>query len=318
MTATLRISHTTAARWPALRPDRFAAGIRTDRPDGCALALLGLPDDTGIKLNGGRPGASEGPAAFRAALASFGTTWDGRAGRRLSAAVFDAGDVEPARGDDERAMFETHARVEQAVGELHARGLVVICVGGGHDLSLPAITALSRSAGGPLGGINVDAHLDVRERVGSGMAFRRLIEGGFVAPRWFAEVGLGRFVNDEADLRWLADKGATLVSADSVLGATLPVSRLRDVAFAHAPAAFVSVDLDGLDAAQAPGVSAPNPMGLVVRHAAELVEAAGAAPNVRHLDLMELSPPHDHAGRTARLAAFLLLTFVAGFEARSG
>jgi formimidoylglutamase len=318
LTASLRIAHTTPARWPAIRPDRFAAGIRTDRPDGCALALLGLPDDTGVKLNGGRPGAAEGPAALRGALASYGTTWDGRAGRRLSARLFDAGDVEPAAGADERALMETHVRVERAVADLHARGLIPICVGGGHDLSLPAITALSRAAGGALGGINVDAHLDVRERVGSGMAFRRLIDGGFLAPRWFAEVGLGRFVNDEADLRWLADKGATLVSADAVLGATLPTARLADVAFAHPPAAFLSVDLDGLDAGQAPGVSALNPMGLDVRHAADLVEAAGARPTVRHFDLMELSPPHDHGGRTARIAAFLLLTFLAGFEARAG
>lgn len=318
MTAPLRIAHTTPARWPAIRPDRFAAGIRTDRPDACALALLGLPDDTGVKLNGGRLGAAEGPTALRAALAAYGTSWDGRAGRRLSTGVFDAGDVEPVAGGDERALHETHARVERAAAELHALGLIPICVGGGHDLSLPTITALSRAMGGATGGINVDAHLDVRDRVGSGMAFRRLIDGGFLAPRWFAEVGLGRFVNDEADLRWLADKGATLVSADAILAATLPTARLRDIAFAHPAAAFLSVDLDGIDAAQAPGVSALNPMGLNVRHVADLVEAAGASPKVRHFDLMELSPPHDHAGRTARLAAFLLLTFVAGFEARAG
>jgi formiminoglutamase len=318
LSAALRIAHTVPARWPAIRPDRFAAGIRTDRPDGCALALLGLPDDTGVTLNGGRPGAAEGPAALRVALAGFGTAWDGRAGRRLSAGLFDAGDVEPAAGGDARALLETHARVERAAAELHARGLIPICVGGGHDLSLPAITALSRAAGGATGGINVDAHLDVRERVGSGMAFRRLIDGGFLAPRWFAEVGLGRFVNDEADLRWLADRGATLVSADAILGATLPTARLADVAFAHPPAAFLSVDLDAIDAAQAPGVSALNPMGLDVRDVAALVEAAGANPNVRHVDVMELAPPHDDGGRTARVAAFLLLTFVAGFEARVG
>ena len=316
MSSPLRIPHTTAPRWPAIRPDRYAATVRTDDPDGCALALLGLPDDTGIKLNGGRPGAAEGPTALRAALAKYGTAWDGRGGRRLAAGLYDAGDVEPAPGSDERALVETHARVERAVAALHERGLVPICVGGGHDLTAPAVTALSRAAGGAVGGINVDAHLDVRERVGSGMAFRRLIDGGFVAPRWFAEVGLGRFVNDEADLRWLADKGATLVSADSILGATLPVRRLIDVAVTHARAAFLSIDLDGLDAAQAPGVSAPNPMGLMARDAADLVEAAGASPSVRHFDIMELSPPHDHDGRTARLAAFLLLMFLAGFEAR--
>jgi formimidoylglutamase len=316
MTAPLRLAHTTPPRWPAIKPDRFAARVRSDVPEGCALALIGLPDDTGVKLNGGRPGAALGPAAFRTALAGFGTDWDGRDGRRLNARVFDAGDVEPARAGDEQALEETHARVQRAVAELHGLGLLPICIGGGHDLSLPAITALARHAGGAVGGISLDAHLDTRERVGSGMAFRRLIDAGSVAPRWFAEIGLGRFVNDEADLRWLTDKGATLVSAEAVLGGEMPFNRLFGIALAHAPAAFVSVDLDGLDATVAPGVSAPNPMGLLTRHAATLCEAAGAAAGVRHFDIMELSPPHDDAGRTARVAAFLMLSFLAGFEAR--
>src|SRR6185503_8188990 len=64
---TMKLPHVTPGRWPQLRPDRFAATIRTDSPDGCRVALLGLPDDTGVALLGGRPGAAEGPAAFRAA-----------------------------------------------------------------------------------------------------------------------------------------------------------------------------------------------------------------------------------------------------------
>src|SRR6516164_2850446 len=316
MSAPLRLPHTTPPRWAAVKPDRFAARVRADVPDGCAIGLLGLPDDTGVKLNGGRPGAALGPAAFRNALAAFGTAWDGRDGRQLAARVFDAGDIEPARAGDAQALEETHARVERAVSELHGLGLITVCVGGGHDLTLPAVSALARHAGGPVGGISLDAHLDVRERVGSGMAFRRLIDGGSLAPRWFAEIGLGRFVNDEADLLWLTDKGATLVSAEAVLAGEMPFDRLFGIALAHAPAAFVSVDLDGLDASVAPGVSAPNPMGLLTRHAATLCQAAGAAAGVRHFDLMELSPPHDEAGRTARVAAFLLLSFLAGFEAR--
>jgi formiminoglutamase len=79
---------------------------------------------------------------------------------------------------------------------------------------------------------------------------------------------------------------------------------------------FVSVDLDGLDAAFAPGVSAPNPLGLRVGDAMELAEAAGRDSRVRHFDLMELCPPHDLGARTARTAAYLFLAFVSGYQQR--
>jgi hypothetical protein len=60
----MKVPYTTPATWPKLTPARFASTIRTDRPDGCAIALLGLPDDTGVKMNYGRSGAAKGPVAF--------------------------------------------------------------------------------------------------------------------------------------------------------------------------------------------------------------------------------------------------------------
>jgi formimidoylglutamase len=314
--------------WPAIRRGTFAATIDGDSPEGCAVALLGLPDDTGVRLNGGRPGAAEGPAAFRAALARFGTTFDLGPERPLAVHVFDAGDVEPSGGGDEAALEQTHARVEAAVGALHARGMVTVAVGGGHDLTYPAVAAVAavrgrgRGAGrgpgrGPaLGGVNLDAHLDVRERVGSGMAFRRLIAGGHLDPRAFVEVGLGRFVNDADDVAWLRAQGAHLLTADAILDQGLAVESVLEEALAPG-LGFVSIDLDGIDGAAAPGVSALNPCGLGVRHACRLAEAAGRDARVAHFDIMELCPRHDEAGRTARIAALLWMSFIAGFAARA-
>jgi arginase family enzyme len=166
-----------------------------------------------------------------------------------------------------------------------------------------------------VGGINLDAHLDVRERIGSGMPFRRLIEGGFLAATRFAEVGLGRFANEPADLAWLAQQGATLIFAEKVLADGLRADEIFDIARGPGPI-FVSIDMDGIDSAAVSGVSALNPMGLSVSHAATLAEAAGAEPSVRHFDMMELSPPYDTSGRTARVAALLFLSFLSGFETR--
>jgi formiminoglutamase len=182
------IPNSIAAEWPELRPGRLAAVLRRGSSEGCRCALLGLPDDLGVQLNGGRTGAREGPRAFRAALARFGVPWDGLNQQSIDVGIFDAGDVEPAPGSDEAALLETHRRVEAAVRALQERGLVTVCIGGGHDLTLPSARAAAEVHGGGLGGVNFDAHLDVRARVGSGMAFRRLIEGGHLegiaSRRW--------------------------------------------------------------------------------------------------------------------------------------
>ena len=307
--------HTQGVELPAAPPGRFARNLRSTSAQGCQVALLGLPDDTGVRLNFGRAGAALGPRAFRQALCSFGTDFDAVQRRTLSAPVFDAGDVVPAPGADEAALFETHARVEAAAHELHAAGLLVVGIGGGHDLSLPTLSAYSRHLGRPLGGINVDAHLDVRKRVGSGMPFRRLIDGGQLDPTAFVELGLGRFANEREDFEWLAARGAELVMADTVLHSGVQAEALLDRAL-HAGAGFLSIDLDGIDSAFAPGVSARNPSGLRVEHAAALAEAAGARPEIGHFDVMELCPPHDVDARTARIAAYLFLAFMAGFERR--
>lgn len=311
MTALARAPHTQPAAWPELGPGRFAAGLRRESPEGCKGALLGLPDDLGVQLNGGRTGARGGPEALRAALARFGIGWDARRGRALDVSLFDAGDVAPAEGSDEAALLETHRRIESAVGYFQERGLVTLCVGGGHDLTLPSVRAAADHAGQALGGINLDAHLDVRERVGSGMPFRRLIEGARLEPQRFVELGLGRFSNDAADLAWLAQTGATLLYAETLHECGLDVQAVLDVA-CRGGHAFLSIDLDALDQGAAPGVSAPNPLGVSVRDAARLAEAAGARPEIVHFDLMEFNPRYDLDARTARTAALLLLHFVAG------
>ena len=315
MSAAFRAPFTLPGVWPELRPGRFASTLRSS-PDGCRCALLGLADDLGVKLNGGRPGARGGPNAFRAALGRYGVPWDGERRRALEVPIYDAGDITPAAGDDEASLLETHARVERAVSALRERGLVTLCVGGGHDLSLPAIAAASAALGRALGGVNLDAHLDVREKVGSGMPFRRLIEGGQLDPRRFVELGLGRFVNDQQDLEWLRARGGTAVHADAIFERGLDAQAALELAAAEGPA-FLSIDLDALDQSIAPGVSAPNPLGLGLREVAKLAEAAGARREIQHFDLMEFNPSYDVDGHTARAAALLFLHFVAGFSQRA-
>ncbi len=314
------VPHTTAFDWSSLHPaeGRLARAIRSS-PDGCRVALLGLPDDTGVSLNGGRIGARQGPRAFREAMARYGTAHDAVSNNDLSAlGIFDAGDVEPA-GDE---IHRTHIRISEAVDAILQQGLLPVCIGGGHDLTYPGVAALYRrlrSAGSTLGGLNIDPHLDVRERVGSGMSFRRIIEEGegVVDARLFATVGLGAFSNEPRHIDWLRERGSTMLVFDGDQHQLL--ERFMDVLeqLRAAPNLFASFDLDVLDASVAPGVSALNPMGLMPVTASLICRALGRMDNLRYFDLMELSPPHDVQGRTARLAVHLLLHLLAGVAERS-
>lgn len=301
-----------------MRPDRFASGVRTDNPEGCRVALLGLPDDLGVRLNNGRPGAKEGPTALRRALASFGASYDFQRSEPLGVGVYDAGDIVPAPGGDEHALHETHDRVTGALRDLHEMGLVTVCVGGGHDLTFPAVRALSHHAGMPVGGINIDPHLDVRETVGSGMPYRAAIEGGFLDPQRFVEFGVGRFSNSREHIEYLRARSAALIGVEKArdFKAAVPVAFDRAFPAGKSEPGFVSLDLDAIDASAAPGVSAVNPDGLSVDRVLKVVERAGEHPAVKHFDIMELSPPNDSADRTARVAALCLLTFLAGFAER--
>ncbi len=312
------VPFTTAPSWPTIRPDRFAAHIRTGSPAGCRIALLGLPDDLGVRLNNGRPGAKEGPSAFRRVLASFGADYDHSTQAPLDIPVFDAGDVEPASGTDEAALHETHERVTAALFAIHSMGMLPICVGGGHDLTFPAIRALSQYINAPVGGINIDPHLDVRETVGSGMPYRAAIEGGFLNAARFVEFGIGRFSNSKAHTDYLRERSTALIPIEKArdFKSAIPVAFDRGFPAGKSDAGFVSLDLDVIDASAAPGVSAPNPDGLSVERVLQVVLRAGEHPGVRHFDIMELSPPNDSADRTARIAALCFLTFLAGFAER--
>ncbi|MEX0876070.1 MAG: arginase family protein [Phycisphaerales bacterium] len=291
----MELPHLKPAAWPDdLSQARFGSLIRTD-PGGCRIALIGMPDDTGISMNNGRPGAAEGPGALRGVLSRYGVAdplgweWPG---------VFDAGDVDVVPGD----LHATHRRVTEAVEAVVDLGLLPIGIGGGHDLSFPFVRGVANRTG-PMAGVYFDPHLDVRETDGSGMPFRRLLETG--AAKSMRIHGFDAMSNSREHVRWFQAHGGRIDhTADP--GDQWP-----------AGPCFVSLDLDVIDAAYAPGVSAMNPMGWSPELAARWIHAAGANSEVKCFDIMELSPPNDHAGRTARLAARLLLTFLKGFSERT-
>ena len=264
-----------------------------EHPDGCDVALLFIPDDEGIRRNHGRPGAAEGPAGVCEALMRYGVrepggiTWP---------RVFDAGQIMPA-GED---LEETHRRVTEATGALVDAGMLPIAIGGGHDLTFPFVRALC-DRGLVDAGVYLDAHLDVRAEVGSGMPFRRLVEDCGV--RELHALGIDRFAAAAEHVAWFAENGGRIDDLEP--GDPMPGT-----------GSFLSLDLDVLDQAFAPGVSATNPAGWSPIAVERWVAAAGRDPKVRCFDIMELSPPHDPEQHTARLAARMLMVFLEAFASR--
>jgi arginase family enzyme len=293
---------TPASAWSNASPARLASRVVTDSAKGCRVALIGLADDLGVRLNAGRPGAAGGPDAIRSALCGYGAAephgFD-------APGIFDAGNVTPAPGHDAAALLETHRRIRETVRAVVEADLFPIGLGGGHDLTLPFVAGVidacnAKGRRPPMAGRYFDAHLDVRETIGSGMPFRRLVEDHGVGS--LTVEGFNPFANTRTHVAWFLAHGGSL-------GTGAPWSP---------PAApcFVSLDLDVLDAAHAPGVSAINPAGVTPTWLAAQIEAAGACPEVRCFDVMELCPPHDQGARTARVAAHMVLCFLRGFSRR--
>lgn len=287
-----RVPHTTAFTWPECSSSRLAAKVAATPLKRARVALIGLPDDTGVRMNGGRAGAADGPWAFRRALSKYGAA--APAGI-VWPSVADVGDVEPGM-----TLDETHARVTAAVGAVLEAGALPVGIGGGHDLTFPFVRAVAAGCE-PMTGVYLDAHLDVRAEAGSGMPFRRLVEDCGV--RELHVHGLDAFANAAEHVEWFAGHGGRVDSFgpdDPWPGGDM----------------FVSVDLDVVDQAFAPGVSAMNPCGWAPETADRWALAAGRNERVRCFDIMELNPAFDDQGRTARLAARLFLSFLLGFTER--
>lgn len=296
-------------------PGRPAFGPRS-------AALLGIADDRGVANGGGRPGARLGPLELRRFLSRLTPGMDGEL---AGAAIHDLGDAVPGGEDGAppRSIEEVQALAEEAAHEALRAGACLVLLGGGHDGAFASHAALLRAlpSGGTLRAINVDAHLDVRPlrdgKITSGTPFRRLKER--FGPRYgVTGFGIQPQHNAAAHARWAAESGfAVLTLAGERARGPLPdrFSRALEQARA-ADAVAVSLDLDSVQAASAPGVSAPCSDGFSPAELLAFARAAGREPRVRVLDVMELSPPLDVDGRTARLGASAIWQFLAGLGER--
>jgi len=206
------------------------------------------------------------------------------------------------------------------VAEVLDAGALPVAIGGDHSLTYPLVRPHALR-GRRLGVINLDAHLDVRDvvdgKLNSGQSFGRLLDDNVIQGRNLVEVGVRDFANSPRYAEKARKAGAT------ILGATewhqkgvAAIERAVEVASDGTDGVYLSVDLDVLDQAHGPGVSAPTPGGVnsselfaAVRFIASRADLVGA-------DFVETAPNLDRDGRTVRAAAYAVMHLLAGLATR--
>lgn len=275
-------------------------------PGKTSLVLRGAPDDRGVLNVGGRVGAAGGPAAFRRALGNMMTGLSAELEGRVR---LDAGSDIPLGPSIEKA----HADAAAALAGDLASGAIPVLIGGGHDYGYPLAMAMARTFGPKKCAlINVDAHLDLRPlssgRVTSGSPFFLALEDGSLNGANFFELGIQQHCNAADRMAYAKAKKATVI--------TLAEWRAEGIAkvFRRILASLekkglntaLSIDLDAVAGAHAPGVSAPQADGLSPGDLFEILEIAARSKVVVALGFFELAPALDTGDATARLAATAL------------
>jgi len=231
--------------------------------------------------------------------------------------IFDFGDIREGS-----TLEETHERLEYAVEIIMEQGIVPIVLGGGHDISYPNFCGMSRAVD-RVGVLNIDAHLDFRPPVPerhSGTSFRLMLEDEHkkLLPANMVEFGIQPFANVAEHFEEMVNRGATVLTLDRVRanGCAQTFAEALCIASANVGRVMVSFDMDAVRSADAPGVSAPSPVGLFAEDMLQAAFLAGKHSLVQFIDIAEVNPEYDADGRTAKLAALVVMHFLSGFVQR--
>jgi agmatinase len=277
--------------------------------------VLGVPFDAGVSY---RSGARFGPQAVRAGSKLLRPYHPQRDVEPWSVhQVADAGDVACNPFDIGAAVEQIHSAARATLE--HADRLVTI--GGDHTIALPLLRALHERHG-PMAVIHFDAHLDTWDTYFGapfthGTPFRRASEEGLLALDRSAHVGIRGPLYARSDLREDRELGFAIVSTIDVArrGTDEAVDRVRE-RVGDLPV-YLSVDIDVLDPAHAPGTGTPEPGGLTSRELQMILRGFDGL-NLVGGDIVEVSPAYDHAELTAIAAANVAYEYLGLFALSPG
>jgi formimidoylglutamase len=292
---------------PRLGRCAFADAAQAD------VIIIGCADDTGVANGGGRVGAAEGPTEIRRWLYRQTT---GLSGELASLQITDLGDVLPGE-----SIEATHQELETTIARIAKSGTVIVFLGGGHDLSYASQAGLFAARPGRGGIVSVSSRLNAAPSgtITSSTPFRRLYERCGARLASFVAVGAQpqHIAKSHADyVRSKYGRVTTLEELRQAPGVVERMKRELGATAGNVDFAAVSLDLGVASAAFAPGVSAPPADGLNAEELTRFCDWAGRNPRVTLLEVVEVAPPYDENGKTARLAALCIWRFFAGIAAR--
>lgn len=297
-------------------PATFARLPRIDEVTEVDVAVLGAPFDAGVSY---RPGARFGPAHVRESS-------------RLLRPYNPAADVEPFAaqqvvdaGDLAINPFDIALAIEQVQNgarSLLERSRRLLTIGGDHTIALPLLRAVTEKLGAPVAVVHFDAHLDTWEtyfgaQYTHGTPFRRAAEEGLIDREASMHVGIRGPLYGRADLTDDAQLGFQVVSSAEMddLGARGVCERIRD-RIGDRPV-YVSVDIDVLDPAFAPGTGTPEAGGLTSRELLAVLRGF-ADLDLVGADVVEVAPAYDHAEVTGIAATHVLYELLSALARQDG
>jgi agmatinase len=227
--------------------------------EGVDVAIVGAPTDD---LVSDRPGARFGPRAIRAASCPPGPHLEAEIDAMAELRIVDYGDAPVLPADPVR----THEAIERTVGEVVAAGAIPVVLGGDHSIAEPDIRACSAGRE-PIGLVHFDAHTDTGNEVfgvevSHGTPMYRLVEAGVVDPQRYAQIGLRGYWPGEKEFAWQEARGITSFFMHDVRRLGIEEVVGRAIAVAENGPVYLSVDVDVLDPAFAPGTGTPEPGGM--------------------------------------------------------
>lgn len=293
----------------------FARLPRIDEVPRADIAVVGIPFDSGVSY---RPGTRFGPSHVRESsrlLRPYNPAQD--VSPFAVAQVVDAGDI-PVNPFD---LTEAVTEVELAARELGEQVERIVTIGGDHTVALPLLRAVAAKHG-PVAVLHFDAHLDTWDTyfgapITHGTPFRRASEEGLIDLTASCHVGTRGPLYSKKDLEDDARLGFSIVSSEYIEehGVEAGIQRILD-RIGDKPL-YVSIDIDVLDPAHAPGTGTPEAGGLTSRELLRILRALGEK-NIVGADVVEVSPAYDHAQMTGIAASHVVYELVSLLAARMG
>ena len=279
-----------------------------------AFALFGVPFDGAVT---NRPGARFGPSGIRRASLML---CDGIHPHFNVSPLAHIGDALDLRLPNASPLAEVRALVERQAAALMARHHCVV-LGGDHSITLPLLRAAHR-VHGPLALVHFDAHCDTwsdhfGEPSGHGTwTFEAIREGLVLAPQT-VQIGL-RSSGDRAAREYVRDQGGLIVTARDLRGRDgAGLAPLLDQILQRIGShpCYLTLDIDCLDPAFAPGTGTPEPGGMSSSQVMTFLEEL-APLNLVGMDCVEVAPAYDHAELTCQAAATFVWTYLCGQVAK--